>query len=219
MPRLKESGTSKIQVSRPGITTRSRGKAVLEGVVLDRLSSLPRPTPYIRLEGPLSLDPVTPTPRASRSKGKGKQRQASPPPPPQVPAIRTRSTTREELKASVPSLTVPDFSEVGKFLKETDNVCLFLHISFKSYSFILLQIIPMCTHCIISDFPKCVFRGTGKSCEQCHTGKRSKCTFNVPPGQLIQTTDLLAAATRGSKFGQFSMVSIFLVLLNSFSRI
>jgi hypothetical protein len=93
--------------------------------------------PHIRFEAPLVPEPVTPTPRATRSKGKGKQRQASPPPPPQVPIIRIRSTTREELKASVPPLTVPDFSEVGKFLKETDNVCLFLPISFKSYSFIL----------------------------------------------------------------------------------
>jgi hypothetical protein len=91
--------------------------------------------PHSRFEAPLVPEPVTPTPRATRSKGKGKQRQASPPPPPQVPAIRTRSTTREELKASVPSLTVPDFSEVGLFLKETDNVCLFFHISFKSCSF------------------------------------------------------------------------------------
>jgi hypothetical protein len=73
----------------------------------------------------------------------------------------------------------------------------------------------MCTHCIISEFPKCVYRGLGKSCEQCFKGKRSKCTFNVPPGQLIQTTDLLAAATRGSKFGQSFILSLF-ILINSF---
>lgn len=73
----------------------------------------------------------------------------------------------------------------------------------------------MCTHCIISEFPKCVYRGLGKSCEQCFKGKRPKCTFNVPPGQLIQTTDLLAAATRGSKFGQSFILSLF-ILINSF---
>jgi hypothetical protein len=55
----------------------------------------------------------------------------------------------------------------------------------------------------------------GKSCEQCFKGKHSKCTFNVPPGKLIQTTDLLAATTRGSKFGQSFILSFF-ILINSF---
>src|SRR3977135_1739684 len=88
----------------------------------------------------------------------------------------------------------------------------FIHL-FPEVNHSFLQVLPMCTHCIVSEFPKCIFRRKGKSCEQCQTGKRSKCTFNVSPGQLIQATDLLAAATRGSKFGK-SMDSFARFLLN-----
>lgn len=129
-PRLKESGSSKIQVSRPSLATRSRGKATLEGVVLDRLPSS-RTMSHIRVVGPLPANPVTPTLRALRPKGKGKQRQASPPPPQPGPSARTRSSTREELKTSVPQIAAPDLSVIGTFLRETTNVSLLPSVFFK----------------------------------------------------------------------------------------
>jgi hypothetical protein len=85
--------------------------------------------PHIRVKGPMPPNPVTPTPRALRPKGKGKQRQASPPPPSQLaPTIRTRSSIREELKASVPQIATPDLSVMGAFLRETGNVSLLLSV-------------------------------------------------------------------------------------------
>ena len=133
----------------------------------------------------------------------------------------TRASTREELKERVPQITAPDLLAMGSFLLETDNVSppSISSISFPEVNHSFLQVLPMCTHCIVSEFPKCIFRGKGKSCEQCQTGKRSKCTFNVSPGQLIQATDLLAAATRGSKFGKSMNSFPRFLLTNSFHRI
>ena len=60
----------------------------------------------------------------------------------------------------------------------------------------------MCTNCIVSHYPSCGFRGWGKVCAGCDSGKRPKCSFNVSPKLFQETNGILKQVTSGGFAGK-----------------